>query len=473
MKILYIIHDYWPNYLAGTENYTHYIAHEMAKLGHEVFIFTAEKDYKNDYSVERYVEDIEGCRCTKRDCFVPCNDKVGNDEMGERDCFVTPPRKDMCGVNVIKVHKQDVNTRSLDDSYEDKQIHDIFINIFDEIMPDVVHVQHLWRLSINIVNYVKSKNIPTIYTIHDLWLECFNINRLTTDEYKLCSGASVEKCSLCYKMASFRKKQNILNKIYLKLSRLSGYDKKIKKDKIRKRMKIMQELIDNVNLFISPSKYLRDEFVSFGIPKDKIIYSRNGMNIISSDSLEIDTSQANCKDSDMVKFVFTSHIQKLKGIDVLLEACEILQEKNIDNVKIELRGKIGVNESVFLDRINRLKNVEYKGPFKNTDINNILGSADYLILPSIWPENAPLVIDEAYLNNVPCIVSNIGGMAERVTDGVNGLHFKVSDAHDLADKMEYVVKNRELRTKFIQNIPHVKTISENAVELERIYKDMI
>jgi len=93
-------------------------------------------------------------------------------------------------------------------------------------------------------------------------------------------------------------------------------------------------------------------------------------------------------------------------------------------------------------------------------------------LPSIWPENAPLVIDEAYLNNVPCIVSNIGGMAERVDDGVNGLHFEVGSAKDLADKMEYVAKNINIREKFVKNIPKVKTIEENAIELEKIYKSM-
>ena len=76
MKILYTIHDYWPDHLAGSENYTHYIAHEMARLGHSVFVFTAEKNYRDDYSVERYVEDDEGLLIKNEKLRIKNNAKI-------------------------------------------------------------------------------------------------------------------------------------------------------------------------------------------------------------------------------------------------------------------------------------------------------------------------------------------------------------------------------------------------------------
>ncbi len=539
MKILYIIHDYWPDHLAGSENYTHYIAHEMASLDHEVFVFATEKNYKDDYSVERYVEDVEGLVIKNEKLRIKneknaCNDDGCEEKIpGQCGEIGGRARNDSVGVSVVKVHKQNSGMRSLDDSYEDKRVYDIFVNIFEEIKPDVVHIQHLLNLSIDIVDYVKSKNIPIVYTLHDLWLECFNVNRLTTDEQNLCSEASVDKCMKCYKMPYFIQKQNILDKIYLKSTRLIGYDKKIKKQKIQKRNKEMKELTNKIDLFISPSKYIRDEFIKWGIPENKIIYSRNGMRVIKNEKVRIKNeknsrkdNQDKCdegdcyvvpsrndeggceekipgqcgkigggarndkggnverdcyvvpprKDNDVIKFVFTSHMHKLKGVDVLLEACKILQSKNVNNYEVHLYGRKSKNEEErqeFLDRVNKLNFVYYKGVFENNEINNILMDKDYLILPSIWPENAPLVIDEAYLNNVPCIVSNIGGMAERVDNGVNGLHFKVGDAQDLASKMEYVAKNRNIREKFVKNIPRVKTIEDNADELMNIYKSII
>ncbi len=52
-------------------------------------------------------------------------------------------------------------------------------------------------------------------------------------------------------------------------------------------------------------------------------------------------------------------------------------------------------------------------------------SIDWMIMPSIWWENSPIVIQEAFFHGRPIICSNIGGMAEKIADGVNGLHFRV------------------------------------------------
>ena len=54
------------------------------------------------------------------------------------------------------------------------------------------------------------------------------------------------------------------------------------------------------------------------------------------------------------------------------------------------------------------------------------------MVPSIWWENSPLVIQEAFFHRRPVICSDVGGMAEKVTDGVDGIHFRVGDAFSLA-----------------------------------------
>ena len=52
-------------------------------------------------------------------------------------------------------------------------------------------------------------------------------------------------------------------------------------------------------------------------------------------------------------------------------------------------------------------------------------SVDWVIMPSVWWENSPIVIQEAFFHGRPIISSNIGGMAEKITDDVDGLHFRV------------------------------------------------
>jgi hypothetical protein len=64
-----------------------------------------------------------------------------------------------------------------------------------------------------------------------------------------------------------------------------------------------------------------------------------------------------------------------------------------------------------------------------------MADVDWVVVPSIWYENAPLVIQEAFQHGKPVICSDIGGMAEAVTDGVDGLHFRAGSAGALSDTL--------------------------------------
>jgi glycosyltransferase involved in cell wall biosynthesis len=68
---------------------------------------------------------------------------------------------------------------------------------------------------------------------------------------------------------------------------------------------------------------------------------------------------------------------------------------------------------------------------------------DWVVVPSIWWENSPLVIQEAFLHGRPLLTSDIGGMKEKIADDVNGLHFRVGSAEDLADKLTSVLEDPE------------------------------
>jgi glycosyltransferase involved in cell wall biosynthesis len=69
---------------------------------------------------------------------------------------------------------------------------------------------------------------------------------------------------------------------------------------------------------------------------------------------------------------------------------------------------------------------------------------DWVVVPSIWWENSPLVIQEAFLHGRPLIVADIGGMAEKVAHGISGLHFRVGSAEDLADRLGEALTTPEL-----------------------------
>jgi glycosyltransferase involved in cell wall biosynthesis len=98
-----------------------------------------------------------------------------------------------------------------------------------------------------------------------------------------------------------------------------------------------------------------------------------------------------------------------------------------------------------------------------------MAGLDWVVVPSIWWENSPLVIQEAFVHRRPVICSNIGGMAEKVADGRNGLQFRVGDAASLSDKLALAVTKDGLLDDLRAGITPPPTIDESAESCLRVY----
>jgi len=147
--------------------------------------------------------------------------------------------------------------------------------------------------------------------------------------------------------------------------------------------------------------------------------------------------------------------------------------------KAELRiyGHISEHSPDYFDMLKRKaggkNNIKFMGEYYVEEAPEIFSQLDVLVVPSIWHENSPLTIHEAFMAGVPVITSNIGGMAELVKHNINGLLFKVGDSEDLYQTMKMVIENPELLSELNEEIVPIKSIDEDAEELERIYMDLI
>ena len=95
--------------------------------------------------------------------------------------------------------------------------------------------------------------------------------------------------------------------------------------------------------------------------------------------------------------------------------------------------------------------MQRRGPYRREDVAELVAAVDCTVVPSIWWENAPLVIQEAQAQGRPVIASNIGGMAELVEDGVNGLGVSPNDPRALASAMRRIAEEPELRHRLSRN----------------------
>ena len=111
--------------------------------------------------------------------------------------------------------------------------------------------------------------------------------------------------------------------------------------------------------------------------------------------------------------------------------------------------------------------------FDREKLPSILANIDILVVPSIWYDNAPLVIQEAFASHTPVIATNLGGMAEQVHHEVNGLLFERGDVEDLSRQIYRICIDHFLLDRLIEGIPSVKTIEEEVSELESVYQNLV
>jgi glycosyltransferase involved in cell wall biosynthesis len=131
----------------------------------------------------------------------------------------------------------------------------------------------------------------------------------------------------------------------------------------------------------------------------------------------------------------------------------------------------------YVRRLRRLidgdKRIRFAGTFGNDEILEVHRHLDVLVVPSIWYENSPNVVLEAFVAKTPVIASNSGGLAELIQHEANGLLFQMGDATDLARQLQRVVDQPTLLTSLRQGIPHAKTVSDEMEELLETYRSVV
>jgi len=140
---------------------------------------------------------------------------------------------------------------------------------------------------------------------------------------------------------------------------------------------------------------------------------------------------------------------------------------NLERQPEEFRAKIA-------DLIERTGNrVRFAGPYQNKDMPALMRQVDWVLMPSVWWENSPVIIQEAFFHGRPLICSGIGGMAEKVRNGVDGLHFLAGSPEDLSDRMSETLENKDLWNTLRAGIKEPKDYRSSAREHLASYRSAI
>jgi MoaA/NifB/PqqE/SkfB family radical SAM enzyme len=198
-----------------------------------------------------------------------------------------------------------------------------------------------------------------------------------------------------------------------------------------------------------------------GVNRRKIVYAKYGFNVskLAKHSKELHPE---------ITFGFTGRIIHTKGVHLLCEAFKKVE----GNAKLLIYGDYGSEYGKKLKEQYSSDRIQFKGSYHNNELQSVLDSLDILVCPSIWLENAPLVIQEAQSVELPVLVSDRGGMAELVHDGVDGFTFKLGDAEDLRNRMQDLVNHPEKLLNLVKPIEKVVSIEDDAALCMQKYSEI-
>ncbi len=320
----------------------------------------------------------------------------------------------------------------------------------EEFRPEVVHIHHLNHFGIEFLALVR-RIVPdavVVYTLHDYYLICPNDGQMvTTKSDRLCRRASPDACRAC-----FPERPGVVFQV---------------------RKLHIQRHLDCVDAFCAPSEFIRERFVDWGIPDDRIRVVRNGRNW--GDQAQFAEPAKGRRRS---RFGIFGNLRRTKGTLVAAEAAARLVEAGFTDFSLELFGEDLFQKEDFsreLDaKIDRAGGRVWRhGRFDLGELPALMDRVDWVLVPSTWWENAPLAIDDAFFFGRPVLCSDIGGMAEAVRDGIDGVHVRAGDPDAWAAAVHRAATDPGLWEKLASGVDRPRTIAETADHYFALFRELI
>lgn len=411
MRIALVVHQFPPEHVGGTEIYTQNLAHGLAGRGHQVAVFHPRAIHPGD---ERDNED--------------------NIVLWRAGHTPLP-----ASAHPLRRFWRTMRSREIESSFE---------RFVRDFRPELVHFQHLQNVSVRLIGLAAGR--PRLLTLHDYWYICAN-GQLLRPDGALCESPGVG-CAAC-----------ALAQLTHPLPRWAEPPISLL---FWGRNQYLRQALRGVDRLIAPSRFLLDRYAAAGFNRARMTYLENG---IPAERIRRFARQPW---EGPLRVTYIGSIAWQKGVHTLAEACGMLPP---DAIRLRIWGDTTVFPA-YAARVRALlpdPAAQMMGPIPNPKVGRVLADSDLLVVPSLWYENSPVVIQEARAAGVPVVASGLGALAEKVTDGVDGLTFPAGDAPSLARTLQRCLDDPGLLPRLSRSIPAPMDMSDHVEALLRLYRQAL
>lgn len=406
MKLVFVIHQYFPQCHSGTEQYCRAVAREATRRGHQVTILSLDPwVWRDDPPLWLRDEPYEGLRTLRLRHWEGLS---ANDVLLDGD-------------NPLLARK--------------------VAEILRDETPDAVHVFHLRRLGAGLLDVAREHARRVIVSLTDFWYLCprFTLQRR---DGALCEGPPEGGlgCLSCeFQDLAPRFEDPSARALLLGAARALPRSPHLRGDTARavavlRRKDELLARLARADAAIAPSQFLAAMFERNGFPGPKLRTVPYGL---EPGRVE---RRAVTRPRRPLRVGFAGVLSPWKAPHVLVRAALRVRGE----LTVTLHGR--TEEGMFQGYIDELRReaaadprIRFPGPFDHGQLSDVMAELDLLVVPSVWYENTPFVVLEAFEAGVPVAVSALGGMTEVVEPGVHGFTFPAGDVAALAALLQRLV----------------------------------
>ena len=290
----------------------------------------------------------------------------------------------------------------------------------EKINPRSIFVSHYMHFGIDIISMIRAVLPKSIISVglHEMLFACMADGQMVKkNDGQLCRKPDPQLCSMCFPHISA--------------------------DVFAARKKFNKECLEQADNFIFPSKHLAGVFSDeFNVSSHRIHVINHPIDLASYQSKQQNTFSANRP----VRFGYFGQFLDNKGVDVLLKAAgelDLMQLKRRFEIVINGGNKefaskayqVKIEALIEESRSWRQGLIVELGGYSHNELVSRMDRVDFVVVPSTWPEVFALVVTEAFACFKPVLAARIGGLGERLRDGIDGFNFQPRNPSDLAQKM--------------------------------------
>jgi glycosyltransferase involved in cell wall biosynthesis len=285
-----------------------------------------------------------------------------------------------------------------------------------EFRPDVAHVRNIYHhLSPSILWELKRQKIPVVYHLNDFKLLCPSYNLVSQGEAcEACKGGAFWHApkAKCYPGLGAR--LALMTEAYV--HRWLGTYRRC------------------VDLFLAPSKFVRDKFVEHGWDRSKFEVLPHFQDVHKLPSANRSRNPA---------ILYFGRLSAEKGVDDLLRSMQ-----QVPAMKLIIAGDGPQREELQqLASSLRLANVEFVGQVGRAERDSLIAQSQFTVLPSHAYETLGKTILESYAEGRAVVASDAGSRREVVREGETGLLYRMGDVDQLAGAIQLLGARPELAEK--------------------------